>query len=177
MAVPLIWKLTLSRRTKFSLLFVMSLGWFACAAAIVKTYKLSHYRFFDDRQNLYDTFFLWYFAEFAVGIIAASLPPMRSLLSRIFASITSSLRSRTKLLDWLETTSNSVFDTKAERRIHLPIGRIDSIQDSEPKSGLRSDSEERILHTGLAAQKGSLERPTNQCQTVEVLPSPGPDRC
>jgi hypothetical protein len=80
--IPLIWQLQLNGRTKISLVCILSLGLFAAAAAIVKSEKQK-----TALQNpdpyVYDTFTIWRFIEFNVGIIAASLPSLKTLFKRV----------------------------------------------------------------------------------------------
>ena len=90
--IPVVWRLQLNRRTRISLAVVLSLGWFACIAAILKLYKQTHYHFGDNDQNLHDTFFVWSFVELSIGIIAASLPMLKPLLAPIFGIVASEVR-------------------------------------------------------------------------------------
>ncbi|OAG02010.1 uncharacterized protein CC84DRAFT_1046309, partial [Paraphaeosphaeria sporulosa] len=76
--IPLIWKLQINMRTKISLVVVLSLGWFACAAAIVKAAQ--QYTVLDDPDwTVHDSFNVWNYIELTVGIIAASLPALKPL--------------------------------------------------------------------------------------------------
>ncbi|KAF2796640.1 hypothetical protein K505DRAFT_202661, partial [Melanomma pulvis-pyrius CBS 109.77] len=77
MPVPLIWTLQLNKRTKASLIFILSLGFFACAAGIVKTPLLFH--FFDDIDSTghRSWYYAWQITEMNVGIIAATLPSLK----------------------------------------------------------------------------------------------------
>ncbi|KAF2708167.1 hypothetical protein K504DRAFT_534812 [Pleomassaria siparia CBS 279.74] len=78
--VPLIWSLQLNVRTKLSLIAILSLGWFACAAAIVKAIQQFH--ILEDLDWTYrDSFSVWNFIEFTIGILAASLPTLKPLFS------------------------------------------------------------------------------------------------
>ncbi|KAF2440194.1 hypothetical protein P171DRAFT_369181, partial [Karstenula rhodostoma CBS 690.94] len=76
--IPLIWKLHINMRTKISLIVILSLGWFASAAAIVKVAK--QYTVLDDLDwTAHDSFNVWNYIELTVGIIAASLPALKPL--------------------------------------------------------------------------------------------------
>jgi hypothetical protein len=94
--IPLIWQLQLNIRTKISLIAVLSLGWFACAAAIVKA--ILQWNVLDDPDwTVHDAFNLWNWIEFTVGIIAASLPSLKPLFNWFLEAaraITSAGRSR-----------------------------------------------------------------------------------
>ncbi|KAF1952866.1 hypothetical protein CC80DRAFT_355435, partial [Byssothecium circinans] len=94
--IPLIWKLQLNLRTKLSLIIVLSLGWFACAAAIVKAIQQWHVLEELD-WTVQDSFNIWNYIELTVGILAASLPPLKPLVNRFLETaraITSGSRSR-----------------------------------------------------------------------------------
>ncbi|KAL5461630.1 hypothetical protein PMIN06_002126 [Paraphaeosphaeria minitans] len=79
--IPLIWKLQINMRTKLSLIVVLSLGWFACAAAIVKA-ALQYTLFNESDWTVHDSFNVWNYIELTVGIIAASLPTLKPLFHR-----------------------------------------------------------------------------------------------
>ncbi|KAF2872245.1 hypothetical protein BDV95DRAFT_605876 [Massariosphaeria phaeospora] len=75
--VPLIWTLHLNIRTKASLMLILSLGFFACAAGIIKTPLLFH--FFDDIDSTgpRSMYYAWQIIEMNLGITAASLPSLK----------------------------------------------------------------------------------------------------
>ncbi|KAF2477036.1 uncharacterized protein BDR25DRAFT_192035, partial [Lindgomyces ingoldianus] len=77
MPIPLIWTLQVNKRTKASLIFILSLGFFACAAGIIKTPLLYH--FFDDFDSTGNRswYYAWQIIEMNVGIIAATLPSLK----------------------------------------------------------------------------------------------------
>jgi hypothetical protein len=78
--IPLIWGLQLNTRTKLSLIAILSLGWFACAAAIVKAVQQFHV--LEDLDWTYrDSFNIWNYVEFTIGILAASLPTLKPLFN------------------------------------------------------------------------------------------------
>lgn len=79
--VPLIWQLQLNLRTKISLILVLSLGLFACVAAIMKA-RLNKTILSDPNRFIYDGYSMWNFIELDVGIIAGSLPATKPLFSR-----------------------------------------------------------------------------------------------
>ncbi|KAF2186463.1 hypothetical protein K469DRAFT_630246 [Zopfia rhizophila CBS 207.26] len=78
--VPLIWKLQLNLRTKISLVAVLSLGYFASAAAIIKA-VLQWNVLTDLDWTVHDAFNVWNYIEFTIGIIAASLPALKPLFN------------------------------------------------------------------------------------------------
>ncbi|KAF2205511.1 hypothetical protein GQ43DRAFT_362224 [Delitschia confertaspora ATCC 74209] len=78
--IPLVWKLQLNVRTKVSLIAVLSLGYFASAAAIVKAIQQWH-ALEEPDWTVNDSFNLWNFIELTIGIIAACLPALKPLFN------------------------------------------------------------------------------------------------
>ncbi|KAL4954710.1 hypothetical protein BDW69DRAFT_205025 [Aspergillus filifer] len=71
-----------NRRTKASLMGILSLGYFACAAAIVKAVLQS--RVYDEPQMYRDAnYHIWNSVELTVGIIAACFPTIKPLVKSI----------------------------------------------------------------------------------------------
>ncbi|ORY11144.1 hypothetical protein BCR34DRAFT_514285 [Clohesyomyces aquaticus] len=97
--VPMIWTLQVNMRTKISLIFILSLGFFACGAGIVKAPLLFH--FFDDIDVTGNRswYYAWQIIEMNVGIIAATLPSLkpafRWFLENAKALATGASRNRT----------------------------------------------------------------------------------
>ncbi|KAF2032839.1 hypothetical protein EK21DRAFT_59821 [Setomelanomma holmii] len=83
--IPLIWGLQLNWRTKISLIAILSLGWFACAAAVIKAVK--QWNVLNELDwTVDDSFNVWNFIEFTVGIVAASLPTLKPLFKGLLES-------------------------------------------------------------------------------------------
>ncbi|ORX97794.1 hypothetical protein BCR34DRAFT_607135 [Clohesyomyces aquaticus] len=80
MPLPLVWRLQLNTRTKISLIAILSLGYFASAAAIVKAVQQWHV-LTDLDWSVHDSFNVWNYIEFTIGIIAASLPALKPLFN------------------------------------------------------------------------------------------------
>jgi len=90
--IPIILPLQINVRTKISLVCILSLGYFACAAAIVKQVLLS--TFFEHPDPLFiDAFQIWNDVELNTGILAACLPALRPLFAFLLETATA-LRSR-----------------------------------------------------------------------------------
>ena len=68
-------------QTKMSLIFVLSLGLFACIAGIMKV-RLNKTILSDPNRFIYDGYSMWNFVELDLGIIAGSLPSIKPLLNR-----------------------------------------------------------------------------------------------
>ncbi|KAI7287582.1 hypothetical protein KC345_g406 [Hortaea werneckii] len=83
--IPIIVKLKVNLRTKCTLVFVLSLGFVACAAGIAKAQTQT--TFMDDLDPYWhDGFVVWNMVELCLGILAASLPALKPLFSSILAS-------------------------------------------------------------------------------------------
>jgi len=84
--IPMLWNVQINARTRATLICIMSLGIFACAAGIVKSAYISNYGktgdFLWDSANLT----IWYSVECNVGIVAACLPCLKPLFKRILDS-------------------------------------------------------------------------------------------
>ncbi|KAI9050571.1 hypothetical protein LZ554_005732 [Drepanopeziza brunnea f. sp. 'monogermtubi'] len=81
--IPVVLKLQVNMQAKVSLVLILSLGYFACTCAIVKTNIQVHIL---DNPNIWreDAFFMWGSAEFYTGILASSLPTLRPLFRSFF---------------------------------------------------------------------------------------------
>ncbi|KAI1468298.1 uncharacterized protein F4812DRAFT_458730 [Daldinia caldariorum] len=84
--IPMLWNVKINSRTKASLICVLGLGVFACAAAIIKAAFISNYGitgdFLWDSANLT----IWVSTETNTGIIAACLPCIKPMFKSIFDS-------------------------------------------------------------------------------------------
>ncbi|KAH8887134.1 hypothetical protein GQ53DRAFT_726509 [Thozetella sp. PMI_491] len=83
---PMLWNLNVNARTRYTLMGILGLGVFACAAAIIKVGYLVEYGkqgdWLWDSRNIT----IWTVVENNVGIIAGSLPCLRPLLKGTFLS-------------------------------------------------------------------------------------------
>ncbi|KAL3422024.1 integral membrane protein [Phlyctema vagabunda] len=86
--IPLIIGLQMNRKVKISLICVLSLSYFACAAAIVKTVLLSGF-FEDPDYSFHNSYQVWNDIEFNTGILAACLPSLRPLFSFLSDTVSS----------------------------------------------------------------------------------------
>ncbi|KAL4878767.1 hypothetical protein BJY04DRAFT_107377 [Aspergillus karnatakaensis] len=83
--VFMFYNVQVNKRTKISLMGILGLGYFACAAAIVKT--VFQTRYFADQEVYREyTYHIWNYVELAVGIIAASFPTIKPLVKSIIGS-------------------------------------------------------------------------------------------
>ena len=81
--LPMLWRLHVNFRTWVTLMCILGLGVFACAAASVKVSYLPNYGkqgdFLWDSRNIT----IWVATELNVAITAASLPPLRPLFKTV----------------------------------------------------------------------------------------------
>lgn len=84
--VPMLWSLKVHRRARISLVAILGLGVFACAAACVKSIYIVNYGKFGgilwDSRNIAT----WATVEINIGIIAGNLPTLRPMFKRFLGS-------------------------------------------------------------------------------------------
>lgn len=94
--VPMLWNLNVNRRTRWTLIGIMGLGVFACAAAATKIpYIVDYGKTGDwlwDSRNLT----IWTIIEANIGIIAGSLATLRPLFRTLLGGSTYDANSRKK---------------------------------------------------------------------------------
>lgn len=83
----MLWKLNVNTRTRFSLLGVLGLGVFACAAAFIKVGYLVNYGKVGDLLWDSRNITIWTAMELNIGIVAGSLLTLRPLFKRFFGSV------------------------------------------------------------------------------------------
>jgi len=84
--LPMLWKLQVNFRTWVTLICILGIGVFACAAASVKVSYLPNYG--KEGDILWDSrdITIWTAVELNVAITAASLPCLKPLFNKILAS-------------------------------------------------------------------------------------------
>ncbi|KAI9929821.1 hypothetical protein MW887_011626 [Aspergillus wentii] len=115
--IPMFYTIQVNKRTKASLMAILSLGYFACAAAIVKLVAQMNVMKITD-QYRDSTFTTWNAVELNVGILAASLPTIRPLVKSLLGatrSLTSGTRSRKRTRTGYYSHHGSIF---AMRSLH-----------------------------------------------------------
>ena len=78
--IPIIFKLQINLRTKYSLVGILCLGFIACSAGIYKA-SIQVDFFNDPDRNYHYHFLVWAMIELCLGIMAASLPALKPLFS------------------------------------------------------------------------------------------------
>ncbi|PMD44631.1 hypothetical protein L207DRAFT_579565 [Hyaloscypha variabilis F] len=96
--IPIILTLQVNVRTKATLIAILSIGYFACIASVVREVLLANF-FKDPDSTFNDTYVIWTAVETNVGILAACLPALRPLFARV-----------------LDTANNMTFRTTHSRR-------------------------------------------------------------
>lgn len=127
--IPLVWNLQLNQRTKISLIAILSLGYFACAAAIIKAIQQWHV-LSDPDWTVHDSFNVWNFIELSVGIIAASLPALKPLFNwclETARAITSGSGNRSKRSGYGYKRNSSLGYLKADEASSRSVA-LESIQ-------------------------------------------------
>jgi hypothetical protein len=93
--IPVILKLQVNMRTKTTLIAVLSLGFVACVAGIVKAHlQLTAIQTPDSAFK--NSFQVWYMLELCLGILAASLPTLKPLFAAVLDSTRSRLRTHSR---------------------------------------------------------------------------------
>lgn len=87
--IPVVLKLKVNKRTKATLIAVLSLGFVACIAGIIKAHAQMTAMSTPDAA-FENSFQIWYMLELCLGILAASLPTLKPL----FAAVLDGTRSR-----------------------------------------------------------------------------------
>ncbi|KXT12387.1 hypothetical protein AC579_1709 [Pseudocercospora musae] len=180
--IPIIVKLQVNRRTKVTLVLILSLGYVACAAGIVKAVKQA--KFFDEADPLWhNAFNVWNQIELCVGILAASLPSLKPLFASILLR-TKSMLSGYSAGSWGESKNKS---QTGYQRHHVHDAKSHDIPMSDFKnmstlSGTTyANDHSRSMSTGKSALKaGSREDPFHDSsnpadRTYAVAITTGPD--
>ncbi|KAJ9134127.1 Integral membrane family protein [Pleurostoma richardsiae] len=83
---PMLWGLNVNRRTRITLMGILGLGVFACAACFIKLGYLVNYGKLGDWLWDSRNITIWTVVECNIGIIAGSLPTLRPLFKTILGS-------------------------------------------------------------------------------------------
>ncbi|KAL3480909.1 hypothetical protein BJX99DRAFT_206021 [Aspergillus californicus] len=167
--VFMFYNIQVNRRTKASLMGILSLGYFACAAAIVKAVLQS--QVFSEPEMYRDAnYHIWNSVELNVGIIAACFPTIKPLVKSIIGSTRSltGYASRTRK----RTGADAYYGPNSHVLGSLHQSRIDreeqkyqvQIHANHPSlSGSDGGSEENLAHPRTPAPMN-----TRILQTTEV---------
>ncbi|KAL4874906.1 hypothetical protein BJY04DRAFT_224512 [Aspergillus karnatakaensis] len=175
--VYMFYDIQVNRRTKASLMGILGLGFFACAAAIVKAvYQAS---VFEEPEMYRDAdYHIWNSVEFNVGIIAACFPTIKPLVKSIIGSTRSlaGYASRTrKRTNGEYYGGNSHYGANSHALASMHRSRVDNEEDkyrvqihaNHPSlSGSDAGSEEDLAAN--SRKQGHMNMNTRIVQTTEV---------
>ncbi|ORY58914.1 uncharacterized protein BCR38DRAFT_72093 [Pseudomassariella vexata] len=91
--IPVVIKLQVNRRTKITLVAILSLGLFACVASVARMIY-AYEMFADPNYTRNYNFLIWFNVELHAGILSASLPALRPLFAKILQNTSRHLRTR-----------------------------------------------------------------------------------
>ena len=137
----MLWKLQVNFRTWVTLLCILGIGVFACAAASVKVSYLPNYG--KEGDLLWDSRYItiWTTVELDVAITAASLPCLKPIFKKLLAST------------YGQDSHGTHHKEKSERR------HWKSISETRPKytKDDRGESESQLVYEGMVGEGGGGE--------------------
>ncbi|KAK0705085.1 hypothetical protein B0H67DRAFT_370576 [Lasiosphaeris hirsuta] len=168
MPLPLLTKLNVSRRSKFGIILMFSLGIFVTITSCVRLWTL--YTFGDSVNPTweYTNALIWTGLEVAVSIIVTSLPAIRVLISRcfpgMFGSLSGSRRRRgyssnssfgndTYVASWYSTPPALKRISEISRISSIVVGEISGSSTNENAGGEESQIELRGKITGFTDER------------------------
>ncbi|KAJ5143930.1 uncharacterized protein N7515_002717 [Penicillium bovifimosum] len=151
-------------RVKASLICILGLGIFACAAACAKLSTVQNYGHTTDSLWEYTNLTIWVVTECNTGIVAGTLPTLKPLFKSILGTYAPQTKSRQYHDSQRYTmhTMNTMSRTKAQFHAHrtsnlsiiehdldlkMPRARIANVNANYAGSERSNSSEERILPT------------------------------
>lgn len=157
--IPMLWNLNVHFRTRISLIGILGLGIFACAAACVRLgYAANYGKLGDwlwDSRNLT----IWVVVELNVGIIAGTLPCLRPIFKSFLGSIYGTGSRKTPALG----NTNYVHGTlpSGKNWQSLSGGRRDEIADeTSSQTAINAGLGEYELRDRMANQAGITTQTT-----------------
>ncbi|KAL7619805.1 hypothetical protein AAE478_010350 [Parahypoxylon ruwenzoriense] len=163
--IPMLWNVKINARTKASLICVLGLGVFACAAAIVKTTFIYNYGktgdFLWDSANLT----IWISAETNTGIIAACLPCIKPMFRSIFDSTFRYGSSRQNEAYNLHTYGHGT-DSKGSKYLR---------SQTRTEIGARSEATPNSLADNISEERMLEQKPNGITKTTHVMVDRGAD--
>lgn len=155
--VPMLWKLKMNKRTKASVIGVLSLGMFACIAAIVRIPSQMNYGkvgdFMWDSRDLT----IWTVTECNIGIIAGSMPAMKPIFKPLLGSnpYITSFKRRYHFSDQYGNRTASVRLQDTNPRDFVGIG---SNRDRNEDFEAQSQASQEELVGGKSISAGNIEK-------------------
>ncbi|GKZ22627.1 hypothetical protein AbraIFM66951_011510 [Aspergillus brasiliensis] len=133
--------LQVNRRVKASLVCILGLGIFACAAAIVKLSVLPNYGRTGDLLWDYSTLTIWVVVESNMGIIAGSLPTLKPLFKQILGTYGSQTRTRRYTYGSKQYQLHSILPSYPQPSIRsrpLSVLDPDDLEEGDPRAAQRN---------------------------------------
>jgi hypothetical protein len=145
--VPIIVQLQVSFRTKITLCFILSLGYVACAAGIVKAVKQA--TFFSNPDPLWhNAFNVWNMIELCVGIVSASLPALRPIFSHLLASTKTVFTSGSRIPNHQPPNHrSSAYLRRSEKSQDMQLSDMQTLTGSSGTGVKRSVDEDILFPT------------------------------
>ncbi|KAJ6012693.1 hypothetical protein N7522_003048 [Penicillium canescens] len=184
--------LQVNRRVKASLVCILGLGIFACAAAFVKISILPNYGRNGDFLWDYTNLTIWVVTECNTGIMAGSLPTLKPLFKRVLGTygsrskttreyhgskqykLRSMSRSRGEQLHSHGHLTGNLSVIEHDDDIKIPTSNIPSGNTSLTREGSNS-SKERILGDGIVCTTEVMVS-HSQKNSPTLPPAPSPTR-
>ncbi|OJJ74606.1 hypothetical protein ASPBRDRAFT_455454 [Aspergillus brasiliensis CBS 101740] len=133
--------LQVNRRVKASLVCILGLGIFACAAAIVKLSVLPNYGRTGDLLWDYSTLTIWVVVESNMGIIAGSLPTLKPLFKQILGTYGSQTRTRRYTNGSKQYQLHSILPSYPQQSLRsrpLSVLDPDDLEEGDPRATQRN---------------------------------------
>lgn len=167
--VPLVWRLHLNLRAKLSLILVLTLGVFAGLAGIVKSEKQKLALYTPD-QYVHDTFTIWWFVEYNIGMIAASLPALKPLFRRVLETAKGTTATRSSRRRWPSDLGYQKQDERSDKGIMMEFiaqpGNEVEVSSAQPdKDGEKSW---RIGHARNGGDRRESQHAKNTANAIYV---------
>ncbi|RDH36907.1 integral membrane family protein [Aspergillus welwitschiae] len=128
-------------RVKASLVCILGLGIFACAAAIVKLSVLPNYGRTGDLLWDYSTLTIWVVVESNMGIIAGSLPTLKPLFKQILGTYGSQSKTRRYTYGSKQYRLQSIspsYPQPSVRSRPLSVLDPDDLEEGDPRAAQRN---------------------------------------
>ncbi|KAL7765398.1 hypothetical protein ACKLNR_003314 [Fusarium oxysporum f. sp. zingiberi] len=163
---PMLWKLNVHFRTRVTLIGILSLGVFACAAAFTKLGYVTNYGKLGDWLWDSRNITIWTSVELNVGIIAGSLPCLRPLFRSFLGSTYGKNSKKTP------TTGNTNYGRGTLRSATMRSGKNWHVLSSGKRGDDETSSQKAInigqqeyeLRDRIASPSGVMNKTTVQTE-------------
>ncbi|KAF5011997.1 hypothetical protein FDECE_1937 [Fusarium decemcellulare] len=158
---PMLWNLNVHFRTRVTLIGILGLGVFACAAAFVKLGYVTNYGKLGDWLWDSRNITIWTCVELNVGIIAGSLPCLRPIFRRFLGSTYG--RSSKKTQPSGATNNYARGTLRSGNNWHtLSSGRRgdDTGDETSSQKAINTGIQEYELHERVASPSGIMSKTT-----------------